>query len=111
VSSQANSWLELRRGAFSWSGEHDIVYDEPVGLFPNVGASPTVEWRRDERGHLHALIFRVVAQNPADLARQVSRLFVVRLGQEKACVIGRVATNAAARSLADSSRSCSGPRP
>jgi hypothetical protein len=110
VASQANSWLELRRQDFGWSGEHAIVYETPIGLFPNVGGSPRVEWRRDAHGRPHALIFRVVAQDPANPAQRVSRLFVVRLGQEGACVIGRVTTNEAARKLADSPVLCSGPR-
>ena len=110
VASHANSWLELRRHDFVWSGEHAIVYEMPIGLFPNVGGSPRVEWRRDAHGRTHALIFRVVAQDPANPAKRVSRLFVVRLGQEGACVIGRVTTNEAARKLADSPLICSGPR-
>ena len=104
VASHANSWLELRRHDFGWSGEHAIVYETPIGLFPNVGGSPAVEWRRDAHGRLHALIFRVVAQDPADPAKRVSRLFVVRLGQAGACVIGRVITNEAARKLGSTAR-------
>lgn len=110
VASHANSWLELRRHDFRWSGEHDIVYDRPIGLFPNVGGSPAVEWRRDVQGRPRALIFRVVAQDPANPAKRISRLFVVRLGQDAACVIGRVTTSEAARTLADSPLVCSGPR-
>ena len=110
VASHANSWLELRRHDFSWSGEDAIVYERPIGLFPNVGGSPVVEWRRDAHGRPHALIFGVVAQDRADPVKRVSRLFVVRLGQEGACVIGRVTTNEAARTLADSPLMCSGPR-
>jgi hypothetical protein len=108
VASDANSWLELRRNEFRWSAEHAIVYERPIGLFPNLGGSPVVEWRRDERGRPHALIFRVVAQDPIDPADQVSRLFVVRLGQGNSCVIGRVTTNDAARALADGPVFCSG---
>ena len=110
VASHANSWLELRRHDFAWSGEQAIVYETPIGLFPNVGGSPRVEWRRDAHGRIHALIFRVVAQDPANPAKRVSRLFVVRLGPMGACVIGRVTTNEAARKLADSLLGCSGPR-
>jgi hypothetical protein len=108
VASDANSWLELRRNDFRWSAEHAIVYERPIGLFPNIGGSPVVEWRRDDQGRPHALIFRVVAQDPINLANQVSRLFVVRLGQENSCVIGRVTTNEAARTLADGPVTCSG---
>src|SRR5262249_26479415 len=46
VASHANSWLEVRRGdTVSWSGEDAIVYEQPIGLFPNV-SGPLVEWRR-----------------------------------------------------------------
>jgi hypothetical protein len=110
VASHANSWLELRRQDFGWSGERAIVYERPIGLFPNIGGSTVVEWRRDADARPHALIFRVVAQDPANPAKRVSRLFVVRLGQQGACLIGRVITNQAARELADSSRICSGTR-
>ena len=65
-----------------------------------------MEWRRTPPGTMHALIFRVVAQDPGNPARHVSRLFVVRLGAETACVIGRVANNQAARRLADGPATC-----
>lgn len=107
VSSHANSWLELRRPGFDWSSEHPIVYETPIGLFPNVGGASAVEWRRDTHGRPNALIFRVVAQDPANPAQRVSRLFVVRLKEGETCVIGRVTTNKAARTLADSPRMCS----
>jgi hypothetical protein len=110
VSSHANSWLDLRRPDFDWSSEHPIVYERPIGLFPNVGGDSVVEWRRDAQGRPNALIFRVVAQDPVNPAQRVSRLFVVRLKEKGACVIGRVTTNKAARTLADSPRMCSQPR-
>jgi hypothetical protein len=110
VSSHANSWLELRGPDLDWSSEHPIVYERPIGLFPNVGGAYVVEWRRDAHGRPYALIFRVVAQDPANPAQRVSRLFVVRLKENDACVIGRVTTNKAARTLADSPQMCSQPR-
>jgi hypothetical protein len=79
VASNANSWLELRRGNLAWSTEDALVYEGPIGMFPNVGGSPLVEWRQDALGQPHALIFRVVAQEPVHPVKQVSRLFVVRL--------------------------------
>ena len=110
VASQTNSWLELRRGDTIWSGEPATVYENPIGLFPNVGGAPKVEWRRDAHGRPRALIFRVVAQDRAKPAQRVSRLFVVRLDREGACLIGRVTTNGAARTLADGPLICSGAR-
>lgn len=105
VASHANSWLELRRDDFRWSSEEAVVYDRPIGLFPNVGGSPVVEWRRNARGTVDALIFRVTAQDPGNPVKHVSRLFVVRLGGGP-CVIGRVITNEAARRLADGPTTC-----
>lgn len=110
VASHANSWLELRRANLAWSGEHDIVYERPIGLLPNVGGSPVVEWRRDTNGRPQALIFRVMAQDPTNPDKRVSRLFVVRLGQDTACLIGRVNTSQDARTLADGPLICPGPR-
>ena len=108
VASDANSWLEVRRNDLRWSAEDPVVYDKPIGLFPNVGGASVVEWRQDDQGRPQALIFRVVAQDPGDPAGRVSRLFVVRIRQDAACLIGRVPTNEAARTLADGPVSCSG---
>ncbi len=109
VASNANSWLELRRGQLAWSTEDALVYQRPIGMFANVGGSPVVEWRRDAQGQPRALIFRVVAQDPTDPVKRVARLFVVRLDPDGPCVIGRVTTNQAARALADGPAACPGP--
>ncbi len=109
VASNANSWLELRRGKLAWSTEDALVYQRPIGMFANVGGSPVVEWRRDAQGRLKALIFRVVAQDSTDPVKRVSRLFVVRLDPDGPCVLGRVTTNQAARALADDPTACPGP--
>ncbi len=109
VASDANSWLELRRAELAWSSEGALVYQQPIGLFPNVGGAHVVEWRRDAQGRPDALIFRVVAQDPTNSVKQLSRLFVVRLDPGGPCVIGRVTTNQAARALADGPAACPGP--
>ena len=106
VASQANSWLEVHGPGLRWSGERDVVYNRPIGLFPNVGGVPVVEWRREDAGRVRALIFRVMAQDPRDPVRRVSRLFVVRLDVDAPCLIGRVSTNHAARALADTPPAC-----
>jgi hypothetical protein len=106
VASQENTWIELRSSAITWSGEHAIVYDAPIGLFPTVGGSQQVEWRLNPRGEPTALIFRVAATSRTDQKTRVSRLFVVRLEQNRACVVGRATTNAAARALADGPERC-----
>jgi hypothetical protein len=106
VASQENTWIELRSSAIAWSGEQAMVYDAPIGLFPTVGASPQVEWRLNARRVPTALIFRVAATSRSDQKTRVSRLFIVRLEQDRACVVGRVTTNAEARALADGPARC-----
>lgn len=108
VSSDTSSWLELRRGEVAWSAEEAVVYGQAFGQFPNVAGSPVVEWRRDASGLSGALIFRVVARNPDDPDRRLSRLFVVRLALDGPCVLGQVATNGEARRLADGPATCPG---
>jgi hypothetical protein len=106
VSSDPHSWLELRRGTLVWSAEDAVVYDLPIGLMPNVGGASVVEWRRNAAGEPSALIFRVVAQDRKDAGRSVSRLLVVRLDPPGPCLLGRAATNEAARALADGPGVC-----
>jgi hypothetical protein len=106
VSSQENTWIELRAPAVSWSAEQAIVYESPIGLFPTVGASPRIEWRLRAGGVPTALIVRVVATSRADAKTRVGRLLVIRLEPNRACVIGKVATNQQARALADGAARC-----
>jgi hypothetical protein len=106
VSSDENTWIDLAGPGVTWSGERAIVYDSPIGNFPSVGAPPTIEWRRGRQGRLIALIVRVTAQDRDTLSTRRSMLYVVRLQQERACVIGRRAANIDARRLADSSVGC-----
>ena len=109
VASDANTWIEVRSQFVTWSSETVIVYESPIGLFPTAAGAPRVEWRRRPDGALSALIFRVTAQQEKDTRRRVSRLFVVRLQPDQACLIDRVLTNDQARAVADGDRSC-GPR-
>jgi hypothetical protein len=106
VASDANTWIDLAGPGVTWSGERPIVYESPIGNFPSVGASPTVEWRRDGRGRPTALIFRVTAQDRDKLEAHRSMLYVVRLQHDGACAIGRTASNEEARALADSGKGC-----
>jgi len=106
VASDTNTWIDLSGPGGTWSGERPIVYDSPIGNFPSVDASRDVEWRRDGRGRPIALIFRVTAQDRETLQTHRSILYVVRLQQDGACVMGRAATNEEARTLADSSTRC-----
>ena len=108
VSSDANSWIELRSPATSWSSESAIVYDMPIGLFPGVHSDAPLEWRSN-RGEPTALLFTVSAQDPDDAETRLTRVFVVRFGDDvPVCLIGRASSPAEARTLADSDRRCSG---
>lgn len=106
VSSDANTWLDVRGPALEWSSERAIVYEMPIGLFPSVDTATDVEWRRNAAGAPTALIVRVQAQDRDTLTARQSRIFVVRLASGSACVIGRVMTIADARALADGDRGC-----
>lgn len=106
VASDANTWIELRSRRVTWSGEEATVYDRPIGQFSSVASSSQAEWRIDARGEPKAVIIRLAAQNPRDSRSRVSRLLVVRLERERACVIGRAATNVEARRLADGTATC-----
>jgi hypothetical protein len=108
VSSDANSWIELRSPASSWSSETTIVYEMPIGLFPGVHDESPLEWRSDG-DELRALLFTVSAQDADDAATRLTRVFVARFDDAvPVCVIGRAPSIAEARVLADSDRACSG---
>jgi hypothetical protein len=106
VSSDANTWIDASSPGVTWSGERPIVYEQPIGLFPSVDTATDVEWRRNPRGELTAIIVRLLAQDRDVLTSQQSRLLVVRATPATACVIGRAATAAEAHALADSDRGC-----
>jgi hypothetical protein len=105
VSSDARSWVDVRSAGSgtTWSGENSVVYDSPIGNFPNV-AGDTVEWRL-ESGRAKALIFKVVAQGRAEPSQTLSALYVVGLGSENIWLAGRAATIGEARLVADSGTS------
>lgn len=109
VSSDANSWIELRSPTTSWSSETAIVYEMPIGLFPGIHSDTPLEWRSD-RGEPTALLFTVSAQDPDDAETRLTRIFVARFDDDDVpvCIIGRVSSPAEARTLADSDRGCSG---
>lgn len=106
VSSDASSWIEIAGPGITWSGERAIVYESPIGNFPNVDPSHAVEWHRDTRGRLRTVIFRVTAQDPATLQATRSVLYVLRLSDMRACVIGREATDERARAMVRDGADC-----
>ena len=106
VSSDENTWIDLTGPGVTWSGERPIVYESPIGNFPSVGVPPTVEWRRDGRGRLAAMIVGVTAQNRETFKTDRSAFYVVRLLANTVCVIGRAASSEEGRLIADSSKGC-----
>ena len=99
----------------------DIYAQSPVAAYRQdsqslrvreVETQSSVVEGRDDRGlpvraELKFYFFRVEAQKRADPVQRLWRLFVVRLDPERACVIGRVTTQEAARRLADGRLACS----
>jgi len=107
VSSDARSWVDLRRNDLIWSTEQRVVYGQDalaLGHFPNVGGSDVAEWRLDEKGEPVALIVRLRLVDPtgdATAGATVSRLIVIGLSEDTACDLGLAAGNEEARRLAD----------
>ena len=102
VSSQERSWIEVAvpSGALC-STERTIVYQDPLGHFPNIGGARVVEWRRTTEGIPYAIIVRVVAEAAGEPGIRISALYVFRLRPDAMSFAGRTATNEAARRLAD----------
>lgn len=111
VSSDANSWIDITGPGVTWSGERPIVYESPIGNFPNVDSSPAIAWRLDASSRPTAVIFRVTAQDPKNPDAHLSRFYVVHLTDRAGCVVGRVATVEEARTLVEASPSCPDSRP
>lgn len=106
VSSDANSWIELRSPTIAWSSEVPVVYEMPIGLFPGVQDDEPLEWRSAGPA-LRALLFTVSAQDPDDAETRVRRVYVTRFADDgRVCVIGRAATSEEARVLADDGPAC-----
>lgn len=105
VSSDARSWLELARERTLWSTEEQVVHRNEFGNFPNIG-SEKVEWRMTKTHSPASLIFRITAQDPANVDKNLSRLFVVGIKNNIPLLCGVVRTNKEARALAEDTSSC-----
>jgi len=110
VSSDARSWLDLGRDGSIWTTEEPVAYGDAPGLFPNVAGS-TVAWRLGPGGAPRALIFRVLARDPAQPEgtrgeATLMRRIVIGLGDDRPCLIGVAASEEDARALADRRASC-----
>jgi hypothetical protein len=107
VSSDARSWVDLRRNDLIWSTEQRVVYGQDVlalGHFPNVAGSDKAEWRLDEKNEPVALIVRlrlVDAARDAMAGATISRLLVIGLSADTPCDLGLATGNEEARRLAD----------
>ncbi|MBK7674656.1 hypothetical protein [Accumulibacter sp.] len=109
VSTDARSWVDVRRNDRTWSTEQRVVYSQEVlalGQFPNVAGSNRAEWRLNQYGRPRALIVRLKLVAPPENAREaatVSRLLVIGLSDDAACDLGLARSNEEARQLADKS--------
>ena len=117
VSSDARSWVDLRRNDLEWSSEQRVVYGRDLlalGHFPNVSGSDVAEWRLDETGMPLALIVRLRLVDPAKDATQgatISRLLVVGFSADSFCDMGLAQSNDEARRLADTATACTATLP
>lgn len=105
VSSDARSWLELARERTLWSSEEQVVTRNEFGNFPNIG-SEKVEWQMTKTHSPTSLIFRIAAQDPANIDKSLSRLFVIGIRNNTPNLCGVVKTNKEARALAEDISSC-----
>jgi len=118
VSSDAHSWVDLRRNNCAWSTEQRAVYGKDmlaVGHFPNVRGADVGEWRLGKNGEPVALIVRLWMVDPAHdgtAGATISRLMVIGLRADDPCDLGLAVANDEGRRLADAApASCSAPLP
>ena len=105
VSSDERSWIDVSDDKTIWTTEPLVVYEDPIGNFPNIGASKA-EWIMADKDRPMALIFRISALKPdGGPDERVSRLYVVALGHPpRFC--GKHATNGQARVAAQNLKGC-----
>lgn len=96
VSSNANSWIDLRRSKSVWSSEDAVVYRQGAGMFPNV--TGRVVWLRGTSGDWRGLVFSIASRDEDD-ARHLAFFAVKTIGTP--CLIGvfpvRIAAESALR--------------
>lgn len=101
VSSDANSWVDLRYGRWSWSGEQAVVYRAGAGLF--AGVTGPVTWMRAVPGGWQGLVLTVASWD-VDYARQLAYL-ALRTTHEP-CLLGVFASRSAAQQALGSQQAC-----
>lgn len=107
VSTDTNSWLDLRFGKKVWGTQQLINSADSFGDFPNLGAEK-IEWRTEKKAEPGALIFRVSAMDRNEYGKKHTRLFVIKFQHNVPCFYGAVKTNEEARHLADTEQACVG---
>jgi hypothetical protein len=101
VSSDANSWIDLRYGRWSWSGEQAIVYREGAGMF--AGVTGPVVWMRAASGGWQGLVLPVASWDEDNVRQQA----YLALGTTRApCLLGVFASLSAARWALGSQPAC-----
>lgn len=83
VSSDANSWIELKHGKSVWSSEEAVVYRKGAGAFPNVTGN--LIWLRAPSRTWRGLVFTVASRDENE-ARQLV-YFAVKT-TERTCLAG-----------------------
>lgn len=106
VSSDERSWFELSRESTLWSSEQQVVHKHSFGYFPNIGAEK-VEWRITKTGAPTAFIFRIASQDPQNVTRNLTRLFVVAFKEDAPYFCGVASSNEEARALSENEEQCS----
>jgi hypothetical protein len=110
-SGDARSWIVLKKGERTVVNLWNEVMDNARGNFAYVSGK-VAEWRYKGKVPI-AFIFRVAGtveivndNNSPPLYKEKSILLVVRLKNEKACLIGTTTSNKKARKIADSNKMC-----
>jgi hypothetical protein len=111
-SGEARSWLAIKKGK-----QPRVDFQHEVNIIANPGFFPVVsgevaEWRYQGKIPI-ALIFRVSGtkeiykdNNSTPMYKEKSKLLVIRLKNEKMCLIGTTTSNVEAREIADSKKTC-----
>jgi hypothetical protein len=97
------SWIVVKKGNEIVINLYNEVMQNAPGTFPYVSGK-VMEWRYLGKTPI-AIIFRIAGSNDTD-TKTKSKLLVVRLSGEKACVIGTTTSNVEARKIADSKKTC-----
>ena len=97
------SWIVIKQGNKVIADLLQAVMQNAPGPFPYVSGK-VMEWRSLGKTPI-AIIFRIAGTNETG-AQTKSKLLVVRLTGENACLIGTTTSNKEARKIADSQKTC-----